>query len=456
MSQLCAVIDIGKTNVKIHVVDEVYDSLFCRSRTNQVIEPGIYPHYDIHALWRWIRGTLTEVARDFHIDVIAITTHGATAALVHPGAGESGLVMPVMDYEFEGGASESDYDAVRPPFSETYSPALPAGLNLGRQLFWQQRYCERAFDDAVYILPYPQYWAWRLTGVAVSEVTSWGCHTDLWAPAKRDYSTLVDHLGIRSKLPPLVPAGTVVGNVSEEVAGQTGLSRECRVIAGLHDSNASYLRYLSREEKSPLTVVSTGTWVISFSSATPLAVLDEERDMLANVDINGVPVACARFMGGREFEMICRRTGSKPEDRIGSEALQGLVDKQVFALPDFSEGSGPFGGRPPQIVGKADSGAALASLYCALMIDYELDLLASEGDLIIEGAWLRNPMLCAVLAQLRPVQQVLLSTDETGTVSGAAQLAFGDKLAAPVLESIEAASVSGLENYRSRWRALLE
>lgn len=456
MSQLCAVIDLGKTNVKVHVVDEGYNSRFCRSRTNHVIEPGIYPHYDIHALWRWIRGTLADVARDFRIQVIAITTHGATAALVHPAAGESGLVLPVMDYEFEGGASESDYEAIRPPFGESFSPALPAGLNLGRQLFWQRRYCERAFDDAVYILPYPQYWAWRLTGVAVSEVTSWGCHTDLWAPAKCTYSTLVDHLGIRSKLPPLVRAGTVIGCVSEDVAAQTGLSRDCKVIAGLHDSNASYLRYLAREEKAPFTVVSTGTWVVSFSSATPLAALDEHRDMLANVDINGDPVACARFMGGREFEVICRRTGCKPEDRFGTEALQHLVDEQVFALPDFSAGSGPFGGRAPRIVGKASAGTALASLYCALMIDYELDLLGSEGDLIIEGAWLRNPMLCAVLAQLRPAQRLLLSTDETGTVSGAAQLAFGDRSAGSVLDGIESAAIAGLEGYRSGWRGLLE
>ena len=27
---------------------------------------------------------------------------------------------------------------------------------------------------------YPQYWAYRLTGVLANEVTSLGCHTDLW------------------------------------------------------------------------------------------------------------------------------------------------------------------------------------------------------------------------------------------------------------------------------------
>ncbi len=454
----CAVIDIGKTNVKIHVIDEQFRSRFRRSRSNKVIEQGIYPHFDTHALWRWIRGTLADIASDFQIDAISITTHGATAALVHVDAGESGLVLPVMDYEFDGVESESDYERVRPAFSETFSPGLPAGLNLGRQLFWQQRYCERAFASTQYILPYPQYWAWRLTGVAVSEVTSWGCHTDMWAPQARAYSSLVDTLGIREKLPPLVTAGTMIGTVTEDIIEQTGLPENCKVYAGLHDSNASYLRYLSRGGDTPFTVVSTGTWVISFSSNTPLDSLSESQDMLANVDINGDAVACARFMGGREFDAICRRTGSKPEDAYELSDVQRLIDGAVMALPDFSEGSGPFGGLRAQIRGRVESGSALASLYCALMLDYELDLLGSEGDLIFEGAWLRNLGLCELVARLRPQQSIYLSSDETGTVNGAAQLVFNGSTALPGLQSLDigaAAELRGLENYKAEWRAAL-
>ncbi len=456
MSKLCVVIDVGKTNVKIHVVDDGLVTRFSRSRANKVIDPGSYPHYDIHALWRWIRGSLVEIARDFSIDVISITTHGATAAWVHPDAGESGLVMPVMDYEFDGVASETDYDALRPAFTETYSPALPAGLNLGRQIFWQKRYCQRAFDEARYILPYPQYWAWRLTGVAVSEVTSWGCHSDLWAPGKRDYSSLVDLLGIRAKLPGLVAAGTVIGPISEDLAAQTGLPADCKVIAGLHDSNASFARYLSRPSDRPFTVISTGTWVVSFAPGVPLEALDERRDMLANIDINGNPVACARFMGGREFELICQRTGSKPENAFQVSDLQQLVEDRVIALPDFSEGSGPFGGRRPEIRGRARSGAALATMYSALMMDYELDLLGGAGDLIVEGAWLRNILLCKLLAQLRTQQHTACSSDSTGTVSGAAQLAFGSACGAPpMLDPVNPTRLDGLENYRSYWRQQL-
>lgn len=455
MTGLCAVLDVGKTNVKLHVVDRDLRVRFRRSRGNRVIEQGIYPHFDTHALWRWVRGTLAEIAADFRIEAIAVTTHGATAALIHPDAGDSGLVLPIMDYEYAGVASEADYDALRPPFAETLSPALPAGLNLGRQLFWQQRYFERAFGDARQILPYPQYWAWRLCGTAASEVTSWGCHTDLWSPPARDYSGLVDTLGIRDKLPPLVRASATVGHVGEALAEQTGLPADCRVHAGVHDSNASYLRYLSHAPGEPFAVVSTGTWVVSFSSATSASRLDPRRDMLANVDIEGNPVACARFMGGREFDVICQRTGCKPEDIFTETDLQTLIEARVMALPDFSGGSGPFGGRNPAIMGRAERGTALASLYCALMIDYELDLLDARGDVIIEGAWLRNPLLCGLVAQLRGGQPVRLSADQTGTVSGAAQLAFGEATPPPTLEKQAATAIPGLEDYREAWREVL-
>ena len=96
------------------------------------------------------------------------------------------------------------------------------------------------------------------------------------------------------------------------------------------------------------------------------------------------------------------------------------------------------------------AGGTEASLYCALMLDVELDLLGSEGELIIEGAWLRNPLLCGILAQLRPQQTVYLSCDETGTVSGAAQLAFGVSVT-PAVERVCATTLQGLADYRSAW-----
>ena len=63
------------------------------------------------------------------VGAIAVTAHGATAALVDAAGG---LALPVLDYEYPGPDElAADYDAARPPFAETGSPRLPAGLTLG-------------------------------------------------------------------------------------------------------------------------------------------------------------------------------------------------------------------------------------------------------------------------------------------------------------------------------------
>src|SRR5690606_10897608 len=182
-----AVIDIGKTNAKVVLIDaESRGQVDARSIPNAVRGDGPYPHADVDKLWGFIVESLDELGARHGVDGISITTHGATGALL---AGD-GLALPVLDYEFGGPESTAGaYAEVRPGFAESLSPRLPNGLNLGAQIFWQARTFPEAFDRVEAIVPYAQYWAWRLTGVLASEVTSLGCHTDLWAPARGDFSS---------------------------------------------------------------------------------------------------------------------------------------------------------------------------------------------------------------------------------------------------------------------------
>ncbi|NJN38893.1 MAG: hypothetical protein HC790_09445, partial [Acaryochloridaceae cyanobacterium CSU_3_4] len=50
--------------------------------------------------------------------------------------------------------------------------------------------------------------------------------------------------------------------------------------------------------------MSTGTWVIVLGVGGALEGLEAPRDTLANVDAFGRPVPSARFMGGREYDVI--------------------------------------------------------------------------------------------------------------------------------------------------------
>ncbi|MEP0355079.1 FGGY family carbohydrate kinase [Paraglaciecola sp.] len=460
------VFDIGKTHIKLQVLDSQFTSLLEAKNKNQVKLGAPYPRADVDAIWMWLVTTLNSWSITQDITDIVVTTHGATAAIINSELdNENGLVLPVLDYEFdEINDFKQEYELLRPAFNETHSPALPAGLNLGRQLVWLNGSFPAEFAKATHILMYPQYWVWRLTGLCCTEVTSLGCHTDLWSPSQRSYSSLVSKLCWQTLLGEPVPAWSKIGHVQSNVTQQTGLSAKCKVYAGVHDSNASYLRYLSNQAESstsnnePFTVLSTGTWTILMSS-NKAANLDEHKDMLANVDILGNPVACARFMGGREYESICAQLGGDIEQDSSAQALQFVLDHLYMVTPDFSEGNGPFGGMVPiiQAPQKSQYAQAIATLYCALMIDYQLSQLSAVGNIYIEGAFLQNRLLCQILAQLRGTQRVMLSGNGSGTVDGAALLTqWGDHQATMGHTLCAPSEFKHLTAYKQHWLELVK
>ncbi|HEX5079819.1 MAG TPA: hypothetical protein VFV80_11770, partial [Geminicoccaceae bacterium] len=164
-----AVLDVGKTNVKLLAIAPDGKILSSRSAPNAVRRGEPYPHCDTEHLWRWMMAALADLGEAFAIAAIVPTAYGSTAALV---AGDA-LVLPIMDYEAEPPpAIAAAYAEMAPWFEECCCPIHPAGLTLARQLFWQSRAFPEEFRRARWILPFAQYWAWGLCGVPASEVTS--------------------------------------------------------------------------------------------------------------------------------------------------------------------------------------------------------------------------------------------------------------------------------------------
>jgi L-fuculokinase len=439
------VLDIGKTNAKLALIDAGGRVLAEGRRPNAVLADGPYPHHDTEGLWQWLLATCRGFAGLAEVSAIVPVTHGATAALVD----RDGLVLPVLDYEAR--LPGVDY-AARPAFAETCSPDLPAGLNLGRQLAWLQQTFPSEFARTRHILMYPQYWAWRLCGAAAGEATSLGCHTDLWNPRTQQYSSLVERMGWRKLMPPLAPAWASLGALRAEVADATGLPRACQVLSGIHDSNASLMRYLAQDDRSgPRTVLSTGTWMIAAAFGAALDGLREDADMLANTNALGQPVACMRFMGGREFAELA---GAVVEP-CTFEDIARLVREGTMALPCFAATGGPFAGRRGGIAGPAPRDAreryALATLYCVLMTDYCLDALRAAGPLAVEGSFTANPWFGPLLASLRPHQQVSYSDDASGTTCGGWMLRYRDGVPPGSSSLTPPCAVAGLAAYRQRW-----
>ena len=419
-----AVIDIGKTNAKVTRFDmrtaHEFDVSTC---PNDVVRTGLYPHYDIERMWNFIIDALARIQAKTPIDAISITAHGASITLVDA---DGDLAMPMLDYEHDGPDTlAAEYDAVRPSFDETGTPRLVCGLNVGAQLYWQMKTFPEEFARTVSIMPYPQYWAFRLTGVRAGEMTSVGAHTDLWNPWKRDYSSLTDKMGWRELMPPMSSAFDILGTIKPDIAERTGLSRQTPVFSGLHDSNASLLPHLT-SRPVPFSVVSTGTWVICFSVGGRQVKLDEARDTLVNVNAFGDPVPSARFMGGRAFQML--KADGKAE--ITAADRDQVFGEGIMLLPSIPDDSGPFTGRKGGWAGDPSilrpGGYLLAvSLYLGMMTATSLELIGADGPVIVEGPFAQNRTFLETLHVMTGRDVVTGGAGLTGTSSGAACLALG-------------------------------
>ena len=453
MDGCVAVFDVGKTNVKLIVFDRKGAVAAERTQANGSLPPDAqwpYLRLDTERAWEFLVAALSDLGRRHSIEAVSITAHGAAGVLI----GDEGAAFPPMDYEFDGfEAIDAAYDAVRPPFAETLSMNSVRGLNLGRQIFYLEQTFPDRFARASAFLAYPQYWAWRLCGVAATEVTSLGAHTDLWRPNERKLSSLVERQGWERLFAPIRPAWDALGTLKPDVAAATGLSPSVRVICGAHDSNASLVPYLA-SRKDPFTVVSTGTWVIMMAVGGKAA-LDPKADMLANVDVMGRPVPTARMMGGREFSVLA----GDPPARVAEGDVARIVSAGVLAIPAFTDQGGPFAGRKGRIEGGApetpSARSALATLYAALMTEHMLGRLDAPGDIIVEGGFNRTPAFSGLLAALMPGRTVLVAP-ASGAAEGAAMLArWGEPHDAPRLAPALAWGVPGLADYAERWRRAL-
>lgn len=451
-----AVIDVGKTNGKVALFDVVEGrESHVHSTANSVLKDGRYPHYDIEGLWNFFLEGLREIGSRERIDAIAITAHGASITLVDA---EGNLALPVLDYEFDGPDTlKDDYDAVRPPFSETGSPRLVCGLNVGAQLFWQARTFPEDFARVTSIIPYPQYWSMRLTGVRASEATSIGAHTDLWNPYAKDYSSLVDRMGWRALMPPVGSAFDILGTLKPELAEATGLPADTPVFSGIHDSNASLLTHLKADDP-PFSVVSTGTWVICFSVGGLKIELDEARDTLMNVNAFGDPVPSARFMGGRVFAMLA----ADPRAAITAADRDAVLDGRIMLLPAVPDDSGPFFGRKGGWKGDEKSltpGGYLyaVSLYLGMMTSVSLELIGADGPVVVEGPLAANATFLETLAAVTARPVMTGGSGVTGTSAGTALLALGRE--ARITSHSKAAALSPdprITAYAAEWRRISE
>ncbi|MGA2794493.1 MAG: FGGY family carbohydrate kinase [Roseiarcus sp.] len=446
------VLDIGKTNAKLVAIGEGR-VLMELETPNRSFEGPPYLHFDVDGLWNWVRGGLREIAPRFVVEAIVPCTHGSGIAVTD----DRTLVLPVMDYTAEPPAEiRAAYLQIAPSFAECGCSTGPVSVTSAVQLFWQSRAFPKLFGKATRIMTLAQYWAWRLSGVAASEITQLGAQTHLWNPVAQRFSSLAEAQGWARLFPPLRHSWERLGPIELDLARSCGLPTDCPVLCGIHDSSASYLAYL-RGGLERDAVVSTGTWIIGFNPLQPIDRLAPDRDTVSNSTVFGKPLASSRYMGGEEYA----RLAGKPAATATVEAAAAVIAAGTLALPSFVNWGGPYIGCRGRLEGPPPSGdnarAALAAIYTALVTNTCLDLLESREGIVLEGHFAGNEVYRRVLAALRPDQALRVATSPAGSALGASLLhRWEDAKPSIALAPVLAAEIPELASYALRWRQLAE
>lgn len=451
-----AVTDVGYTNTKLVLFSPDGQPVAERKVASVHHEDPPYRWIDPEPMVALFRTALSELDAIRPVDVVVPSAHGAALALLKA---DGTLAMPVMDYQSEPPDDiVAAYRKIMPGFAEAYCPLLPLALTHGLQLYWQAQAFPEQFAKTTAIIPWIQYVSYRLSGKAVAEITSMSCQSHLMNVADGGLSSLVKGQGWERFFPPMVKSWDVIGTLRPEFRG-AGFRGAGKVLAGIHDSSANYVRYLAGGFGN-FTLVSTGTWSISFDTAAKVSDLREEFDTATNTDIFGRHVATSRFFGGGEYELVA---GDAANATPHLEDAKQLIAEHVYALPSFSGLAGPMPGTEcrGRVIGDKPDGrkrASLASLYCALMVSEQLDHVKSRHDIIVDGPFAQNAVLMAVLAALRPGQRVLASQLRDGTTAGAACLALMSDGKLPHIDikvsESQPARLQGLAAYQTKWKEL--
>jgi sugar (pentulose or hexulose) kinase len=416
-----AVLDIGKTNLKLLVASEDGWPLETHAIPNVASTAGPYLAYDLAGLEEWFLDTLGVVSRRHAIGAVIATAHGCGAVLVDGNT----PVLPMMDYDAASPpAIDQAYARIAPAYAEVFC-GISGAMRLGKQLLWQQSAHPIEFARAKTYLTTAQFFALRLGGRAASEISQLAAQSHIWDLVRHRPSSLMRKRGWNHLLPERIPAGAVLGTVSEAVARRTGLARSTEILCGVHDSNANLFRYKAAG-MADASILSTGTWMIGFQRDLAADKLDATRAMVLNIDVDGENVPSTLIATGREYDLIRREHNAA--DAAVLAALPTLLAQGTLALPSFvgDDGLFPASAHRGRIIGPLPETPAewqaLAVLYAAFSANRCLDALGSSKRIVIDGGFAANLPFARCLAALRPSQSVSVSQSRDGTALGAALL----------------------------------
>jgi hypothetical protein len=334
-----AIFDVGKTNKKLFLLDENYNIVFEKSaRFIETYDEEGDPCENLESLKLSVFESLHEIYRLKQYDVKAINFSAYGASLVY--IDEHGEPLtPLYNYlkAYPENIKKQFYETYgecKKIAAETASPVL-GNLNSGMQLYRIKHEKPTLFNRIKYALHLPQYLSFLVSKQAYSDITSIGCHTQLWDFVQQDYHFWVKQEHLRKILAPIFPSNQALAMILED--------KSCAVGIGLHDSSAALIPYLVSFTE-PFILLSTGTWCISLNpfNQQPLTANELNNDCLLYLQYQGKSVKASRVFLGNEHEQELNRIAAwfkQSSVRYRSmpyhaEVITILKNKYPKAIPD--------------------------------------------------------------------------------------------------------------------------
>jgi sugar (pentulose or hexulose) kinase len=420
------IFDVGKTNKKMLLFDEQYAIVYKESvRFEETRDEDGFPCEDINALRDWITSSLERMLLNpqYTIKAINFSAYGASFVYID----ETGKpILPLYNYlkpypELLLEEFYSTYGGKEEFARRTASPVL-GSLNSGLQFYRIKYEKPEVFKKIKYALHLPQYLSFILTGKPTSEITSIGCHTNLWDFTSNHYHDWVAKENLDTKLPLIDKSDRCFIITRDGKSILTGI--------GLHDSSAALIPYLNNFHE-PFILLSTGTWSISLNPFNYNALSEEElkKDCLCYLTYKGRPVKASRIFAGHEHEQQVKRLsdyyGLSPEsfNTIKYDAQYFKNAKQIRIRGSQHERAISFSACDLSTFEKANEA------YHELMIDMVAQQLLSTElvlrgtnvkRLFVDGGFSKNSIYMHLMASIFPELEVFAASAPQASALGAA------------------------------------
>lgn len=427
-----AIFDIGKTNKKVLLFDEYYRVVHEENKQlEETTDEDGFACEDVELLSSWIVDVFDRLVKDdrFQIKAVNFSAYGASFVYLDK---DKQVIPPLYNYlkPFPDELQKHFYDTYggeSKVSKDTASPVL-GNLNSGMQLYRLKQEKPSVFAEIKYALHLPQYLCFLLSGKLYTDITSIGCHTNLWDFQEKQYHDWVKQEEIEGKFAPITKSDTVAGYTKEKIP----------VGAGLHDSSSALIPYFTSFEE-PFILLSTGTWCITLNpfNHSQLSDLELHQDCLCYLSYSGNPVKASRLFAGYEHEQQTKRLATffnLPLDYYKNVEYDQQIIRKLKHAKTFAKTSNDDVMIQQSAFAKRDltSFKSYEQAYHQLIADiisqqvYSSNLVLKGTPvkrIFVDGGFGKNPIFMHMLADAFPGIEVFAASVAQASALGAA-LAF--------------------------------